>query len=104
MRGITGQELEILLAKEPIVVVDFFATWCGPCQIYWPIYEKVAKASSKIKLTMVDVDLNQESAMKYGVRSMPTTAIFVNGKLHQSFSGVISENDLTSIVRQLEKA
>ena len=70
-------ESEVLQADEP-VIVDFWAEWCGPCHAVAPVLEKVAE-ERKIKLVKVNIDENQDLAMRYGIQSIPNMVLFENG-------------------------
>ena len=73
-------ELNELIQKEELVLVDFFATWCGPCKMLAPEIEKLAdEFKGKAKIVKVDVDQEQALAMRYGVQSIPTLIVFKNG-------------------------
>jgi len=77
------------------VLVDFWATWCMPCQIFKPILEKVAKDyDDKFALAKVNVDSAPESSSKYGVMSIPSVKLFKNGKIAEEFVGSLSEPKL----------
>lgn len=73
-------ESEVLKSEKP-VFVDFWAEWCGPCRMVGPVVEEIAKTySDKIKVVKLNVDENQDIAMKYGIQSIPSLLIFKNGK------------------------
>lgn len=85
---------EVLKSTIP-VLVDFWAVWCGPCQMQGPIVEEVAKLmEGKAKVGKVNVDENSQSAGKYNVMSIPTLMIFKGGNLIKQFVGVQSKETL----------
>lgn len=69
-----------VLTKDEVVLVDFFATWCGPCKMIAPVLEDIASSRDDIKIVKIDVDQHQDLAMRYGVMSIPTLILFKNGK------------------------
>ncbi|MBN2459504.1 thioredoxin [Candidatus Woesearchaeota archaeon] len=75
------------------VVVDFYADWCGPCQLMKPMFEKLAGEVKNITFFKVNVDKCQKAAQEHDVRSIPTFALFKNGEEIDQISGVISEGD-----------
>lgn len=93
---------EIIQSDKP-VLVDFFATWCGPCQMLAPILKEVkANLGERISIIKIDVDKNQAVAAQYQVRGVPTMILFQNGKPLWRQSGVLSKEDIIKII--LEKS
>jgi thioredoxin 1 len=93
---------ENLIANEKPVLVDFFATWCGPCQMLTPILKQVKdNLGERITIIKIDVDKNQELASKFQVRGVPTMMLYQNGEQLWRQSGVLSKEEIIKIV--LEK-
>ena len=96
-------ESEVIQAKG-IVVVDFWAPWCGPCLHMAPALESFAENNAgKVKVCKVDVDENQQVAMKYGIRSIPTLIFFKNGEAVEVSIGAVSESILQSKLDALKE-
>ncbi len=86
---------------EGLVLVDFWATWCGPCQIVAPVLEQLASEyGGKLKVTKVDVDANQKTAMKFNIRSIPAILFFKGGKHVDTVIGAVPKAVLQSKVQQ----
>ncbi len=92
---------EVLKADRP-VLVDFWAVWCGPCQMQGPIVEEVAKTmTGKAKVGKVNVDENPTTAQKYNIMSIPTLMVFKNGTVVKQFIGVQSKDILMGELNKL---
>lgn len=90
-----------IINKEQPVLVDFFATWCGPCQTLAPILKQVKdELGDSVSVIKIDVDKNQAIAAQFQVRGVPTLLLFKNGQQVWRQSGVLSKNDLISIIKQ----
>jgi thioredoxin 1 len=90
-----------LLKSKPIVLVDFHATWCGPCKMLSPIITRVAKkAGDNVRIVKIDVVKNQPLAGSLGVRGVPTLILYKNGEKVWRQSGVVQERELLSIIEQ----
>jgi len=96
-------EQQVLKSEQP-VLVDFWAEWCGPCRALGPVIESLAgQYAGKAIVAKVDVDANQQIAMKYGIRSIPTVMLFDKGRIVDTFVGVRPRADYeSSISRQLQ--
>ena len=93
-------DAEALKSDVP-VVVDFWATWCGPCRMIAPIMEELAgQYEGKVKIGKLDVDENQQVAIKYGVRSIPTVLILKGGEIKDTIIGAVPKG---TFVEKLEK-
>lgn len=90
-----------IINDEKPVLVDFFASWCGPCKALAPILDSVkAELGDAIKIIKIDVDKNQSLAEKYQVRGVPTMILFKEGKQLWRQSGVVQKSDLITIVQE----
>jgi thioredoxin 1 len=89
-----------ILNSNQIVLVDFFAVWCGPCKMLAPILKDVKEElGNAIKIVKIDVDKNQTLAAKYQVRGVPTMLLFKNGTQVWRQSGVLQKNELISVIK-----
>ncbi len=88
-----------IVNSEEVVLVDFFGTWCGPCQALMPILKDVKKTlGDTLKIVKVDIDKNQELASMYQVRSVPTMILFKDGVPKWRQSGVLQKSDIINVI------
>ena len=88
------------LIKEGTVLVDFFATWCGPCKMLSPIIEQVAAEHPELKVVKVDVDEVPSVAGKYGIQAIPTLFLVKDGKTVASQMGFANKNQLENFINK----
>ena len=92
-------EEEVIKSEIP-VLVDFWATWCGPCRMVGPVVSEIAEEfEGKVKVGKVNVDEEDELAERFGVQSIPTIILFKNGEEADRSVGVISKEEILSLVR-----
>ncbi|MBM4170616.1 MAG: thioredoxin [Ignavibacteria bacterium] len=94
-------ENEVLKSDQP-VIVDFWAAWCGPCRMIAPIIEELSNEfDGKVKIGKLDVDDNQQTAIKYGVRSIPTVLFLQNGEVKDTIIGAVPKQMFTDKINKL---
>jgi thioredoxin 1 len=98
---ITDLTFEQTLRDEELVLVDFWAPWCGPCHFIAPILDELAEQmNGKVTVAKLNVDENPESTRKYGIRSIPTLKLFKNGTEVETRVGVLPLEELKSLVNK----
>ncbi len=96
---ITDSNFNDVISKNKTVLVDFWAEWCGPCRMIGPVIEELANEyEGKAIIGKLDVDSNQESSVKYGVRSIPTILTFKNGEIIDRQVGAVPKKTLTNVI------
>ncbi|MCM3041472.1 thioredoxin [Paenibacillus motobuensis] len=102
--NVTDSSLEQVIQNNKLVLLDFWAPWCGPCRIIGPILEQLTdEMGSEVLVAKLNVDDNQLSAAKYRIQGIPTLKLFHNGKEVQTFVGVQPLQTLKSAIKQYVK-
>ena len=97
------EKFEELISSEVPVLVDYYATWCGPCKMMHPVLEDLkARLGEKVKIVKLDVDVpaNRQSVYTYQIQSVPTLMLFRKGQMLWRQSGVVRLNELQGIVEK----
>lgn len=100
---LTKENHEKIIDDNSIVILDFWAEWCGPCQAFGPIFEKVSEAFEDVVFAKCDTQNQQELAGAFRIRSIPTIMAFKEGKLVFNQSGVLPEPALYELVEKIKE-
>jgi len=92
-------EKEVLKSDKP-VIVDFWAEWCGPCRVLGPRFEELSEEMKDVKFCKLDVDKNQKTSMKYGVRSIPTLLMFKDGEVAGTIVGAYPKDMIKQKIKE----
>ena len=92
------QELKELLKKD-LVIIDFYATWCGPCQMLSPVLEELAKENKELTIVKVDVDKHEHLAREHGIMSIPVLEIYKKSELKQRVVGYQTKENIEAVLK-----
>ncbi len=94
----SGFESDVINSEKP-VLVDYWAEWCGPCKMIAPILEEISEEySDRLKVCKMDIDSNQATPPKYGIRGIPTLMLFKNGEVEATKVGALSKSQLAAFL------
>lgn len=99
---ITDENIKEILTQNEIALVDFWAPWCAPCRMLGPIVEELATTNEGITIGKLNVDENSETAIKYGIRGIPTMLFFKNGEVVEKIVGVKSKAEIQAKLDSLK--
>lgn len=89
-----------VINSNKLVLVDFFATWCGPCQMLAPVLEELANADDSFDVIKIDIDSDRDLAIQYDIEAVPTLIIFKNGKELDRTMGFLDKNGLINFINK----
>lgn len=99
---ISSVDLQQKINSGEKLIVEFWADWCGPCRMMKPIFERVASTNtSEVQMYTMNIDMNKEAAVSLGIRSIPTIKMYNSGELVQTQVGMMNENQINGMVKEL---
>jgi len=100
VKDLKDSEFRDFLCKNDLVLVDFFAEWCGPCRMISPLIEKLSEELESVKFAKMNVDHNRETPGKFGIMSIPTLLVFKEGKLVDRLTGSFPKQAIEERIRK----
>ena len=102
VKHVNKEEFEKLIKQDKIVIVDFFAVWCGPCQMLTPVLEDLSNELTEIDVLKIDIDEEQELAISMGIEVVPTVMVFKNGEKRKVLEGLRSKSEFIEEIEKLK--
>ncbi len=102
VKALTATDFETTIVENPIVLVDFWAPWCGPCRAFAPVFERSAQDHPDVVFAKVDTDTERDLAATVGIRSVPTIMAFRDGILVYSQPGAMPQSALEDLIGKIE--
>ena len=100
---LTDSTFDEFLKKNPKVIVDFWAAWCGPCRMIAPVITQIAEEHKEIAVGKLNVDENPKTAEKFKIMSIPTILFFKNGKLSETIVGAVPKSVIDQYIKRVYK-
>lgn len=92
-----------MMTKDGLTLVDFWASWCGPCQMFGPIFEAVSDQEPNVHFVKFEIDeTNRRTPAKFGIRSIPSVLAFKDGELKEARTGLMDDETLTQWIKELQ--
>ncbi len=101
--NLTSQNIEATLKKDGIVLLDFWASWCGPCRMFGPVFEKASEKHVDVVFGKIDTENEQDLGAEFQIRSIPTLMAFRNGVLLFSQAGALPEKALDELIGKIKE-
>lgn len=99
VKEITETEFYEIIKDKKKVVIDCYATWCGPCKMLFPVIDKIAEENTLYEFYKIDIDNAEEVATEYEIMSIPTILIFENGKMVNKIIGLRSKSEIEELLK-----